>query len=96
MPVYLLLGIGGLPNDPDKLYFTRLDEDFSLETLLNNDIPSKERLMGKIEGLFVPAKASNYMQEQKALYTNVYKPWSEADDALLTKLYKKGTLLVMR
>ena len=92
MPVYLLLGIGGLPNDPDNLYFTRLDEDFSLETLLNNDIPSKERLMGKIEGLFVPAKPSNHMQEQKALYTNAYKPWSEDDDALLTKLYKKELL----
>lgn len=91
MPVYLLLGIGGLPNDPDNLYFTRLDEDFSLETLLNNDIPSKERLMGKIEGLFVPAKPSNHMQEQKALYTNAYKPWSEDDDALLTKLYKEET-----
>ena len=91
MPVYLLLGIGGLPNDPDNLYFTRLDEDFSLETLLNNDIPSKERLMGKIEGLFVPAKPSNHMQEQKALYSNAYKPWSEDDDALLTKLYKEGT-----
>lgn len=91
MPVYLLLGIGGLPNDPDNLYFTHLDEDFSLETLLNNDIPSKERLMGKIEGLFVPAKPSNHMQEQKALYTNAYKHWSEDDDALLTKLYKEGT-----
>lgn len=91
MPVYLLLGIGGLPNDPDNLYFTRLDEDFSLETLLNNDIPSKERLMGKIEGLFVPAKPSNHMQEQKALYTNSYKPWSTDDDALLTKLYMEGT-----
>jgi hypothetical protein len=91
MPVYLLLGIGGLPNDPDNLYFTRLDKDFSVETLLNNVIPSKERLMGKIEGLFVPAKHSNHMQKQKALYPNAYKPWSEADDALLTKLYKEGT-----
>lgn len=91
MPVYLLLGIGGLPNDPDSLYFTCIDKEFSLETLLNNDIPSKERLMGKIEGLFVPAKPSNHMQEQKALYTNAYKPWSEDDDALLTKLYKEGT-----
>ena len=91
LPVYLLLGIGGLPNDPDNLYFTRLDKEFSVETLLNNDIPSKERLMGKIEGLFVPAKHSNHMQKQKALYPNAYKPWSEADDALLTKLYKEGT-----
>lgn len=91
MPVYLLLGIGGLPNDPDNLCFTRLDKDFSLETLLNNVIPSKECLQEKIDNLFVTAKHSNRMQKQKALYTNAYKPWSEADDALLTKLYKEGT-----
>ena len=46
--------------------------------------------MGKIEGLFVTAKHSNHMQEQKALYSNAYKPWSKDDDALLTKLYKEG------
>lgn len=91
MPVYLLLGIGGLPNDPDSLYFTRLDKEFSVETLVNSVIPSKDCLMEKIEGLFVTAKHSNHMQKQKALYPNAYKPWSEADDALLTKLYKKGT-----
>lgn len=75
MPVYLLLGIGGLPNDPDSLYFTRLDKEFSVETLLNNDIPSKECLLEKISGLFVTAKHSNHMQKQKALYPNAYKPW---------------------
>ena len=91
MPVYLLLGIGGLPNDPDNLYFTRLDKEFSVETLLNNDIPSKDCLMEKIDGLFVTAKPCNHMQEQKALYSNAYKPWSTDDDALLTKLYKEGT-----
>lgn len=91
MPVHLLLGIGGLPNDPDNIYFTRLDKEFSVETLLNNDIPSKECLLEKISGLFVTAKHSNHMQKQKALYPNAYKPWSEADDALLTKLYKDGT-----
>lgn len=91
MPVYLLLGIGGLPNNPDKLYFTRLDKEFSLESLHDSIIPSKECLLERIGGLFVTAKHSNHMQEQKALYTNAYKPWSEADDALLTKLYKEGT-----
>ena len=91
MPVYLLLGIGGLPNDPDKLYFTRLDNEFSIEKLPNNIIPSKECLMEKIGGLFLTTKHSNHMQEQKALYSNAYKPWSEDDDALLTKLYKDGT-----
>jgi hypothetical protein len=91
MPVYLLLGIGGLPNDPDNLYFTRLDKGFSIESLPNNIIPSKECLTEKIGGLFLTAKHSNHMQEQKALYSNAYKPWSEDDDALLTKLYKDGT-----
>ena len=93
MVVYLLLGIGGLPNDPDSLYFTRLDKEFSVETLLNNDIPSKECLLEKISGLFVTAKHSNHMQKQKALYPNAYKPWSEEDDVLLTKLYKEGTTI---
>ena len=91
MPVYLLLGIGGLPNDPDKLYFTRLDKEFSIEKLPNNIIPSKECLMEKIGDLFVTAKHSNHMQEQKALYANAYKPWCKDDDALLTKLYKEGS-----
>ncbi len=90
MPVFLLLGIGGLPSDPDNLYFTRLDKEFSVETLLNNDIPSKECLLEKISGLFVTAKHSNHMQKQKALYPNAYKPWSEDDDELLTKQYKEG------
>lgn len=91
MPVYLFLGIGGLPSDPDCLYFTCLDKDFSFVSLPNSVIPSKECLMGKIEGLFVTAKYSNHMQEQKALFPNAYKPWSEYDDALLMKLYKEGT-----
>lgn len=91
MPVYLLLGIGGLPNDPDNLYFTRLDKGFSIKSLPNNIIPSKECLQERIGGLVVTSKHSNHMQEQKALYSNAYKPWSEADDALLTKLYKEGT-----
>lgn len=41
MPVYLLLGVGGLPNDPDCLYFTCLDKELSLETLPNSVIPTQ-------------------------------------------------------
>lgn len=92
MVVYLLLGIGGLPNDPESLYFTRLDKEFSIESLPNSIIPSKECLLGKIDGLFLTDKHSNqHMEEQKAVYPNAYKPWSEDEDALLTKLYKEGT-----
>ncbi len=91
MPVYLLLSIGGLPNDPDSLYFTCIDKEFSLETLSNSIIPSKECLLEKIESLFATAAPTNYMKRQKALYPNAYKSWNEEDDALLTKLYKEGT-----
>ncbi|MBP5516703.1 MAG: hypothetical protein J6X86_07130 [Bacteroidales bacterium] len=91
MVVYLLLGIGGLPNDPDCLYFTCIDKEFSLETLSNSDISSKECLLEKIESLFATTTPTNYMERQKALYYNAYKPWSNGDDELLTKLYTEGT-----
>ena len=92
MPVYLLLGIGGLPNDSNRLFFTRVDKEFSFESLSTSIITSKECLLEKIDGLFLTDKHSNqHMEEQKAVYPNAYKPWSEEDDALLTKLYKEGT-----
>ena len=91
MPVYLLLGIGGIPNDPDCLYFTSLDNEFSSEMLLNSVITSKECLLEKIGSVFSIATPANYMERQKALYPNAYKPWSKNDDDLLTKLYKEGT-----
>ena len=90
MPVYLLLGIGGLPNDPDCLYFTCLDKSFSLESLHDGAIPSKESLLEKIEILFATTAPTNYMERQKALFPNAYKPWHKEDDELLTKLYKEG------
>ncbi len=67
MPVYLLLGIGGLPNDPDNLYFTCLDEKFSLELLHNSIILSKECLLEEFENLFPVPEHSNQIQKQKAL-----------------------------
>ena len=88
MPIYLLLGVGGLPNDPDDLYLACLDKEFSLETLPNSIIPSKECLLEKIGGIFLTDKHSNqHMEEQKALHPNAYKPWCKSDDELLTKLY---------
>lgn len=74
MPVYLLLGIGGLPNDPDNLFFSCIDKEFSVETLVNSVIPSKDCLMEKISGLFVTAKHSNHMQEQKACTRTLTNP----------------------
>ena len=49
IPVYLLFGVGGLPNDPDCLYFTPLDNTLSIETLYNSLPLTKESLWAKIE-----------------------------------------------
>lgn len=93
MPVYLLLGIGGLPNAPDSLYFTCLNKKFSPELLFKSAIPPNESLLEKIVSLFSTAKQSNHMEKQKALYSNAYKPWNKNDDSLLTKLYKEGATI---
>ena len=90
MPVYLLLGVGGLPNDPECLYFTCTNNDFSLATLIEGIVLSKDSLSAKIDTLFSCPKSSNYMERQKALYPNAYKPWHKEDDERLTKLYKDG------
>ena len=52
MPVYLLVGVGGLPNDPDCLYLTQLDKDFSSTALYNSIIPPDKSLLEKIESLY--------------------------------------------
>lgn len=91
MPVYMLLGVGGLPNDPDSLYFTCLDKDFSLVILLDNIIYPKEKLSARIENLFyIATPPKNHFEQQKALYPNAYKPWHTEDDERLAKLYKEG------
>lgn len=90
MPIYLLLGIGGLPNDPDCLYFTPLDNTFTTEALHNSFLLSKESLFAKIESLLSYTEPPNYIEQQRALYPNAFKPWHTDDDDLLTKLYKEG------
>ena len=91
MPVYLFLGIGGLPNDPEYLYFTLLDNTFTTETLHNSLLLSKESLLAKIESLFSHTEQPNYIEQQRALYLNAYKPWHTDDDDLLARLYNEGS-----
>ena len=56
MPVYLLVGAGGLPNYPDCLYFTQIDKDLSSTTLRNSIIPPDKSLSEKIESLYTDVK----------------------------------------
>ena len=90
MPVYFLLGIGGLPNNPDCLYFSPLGNTLIIETLHNSLPLTKESLLVKIESLFSHTEHPNYIEQQKTLYPNAYKPWHTDDDALLTRLYSEG------
>jgi hypothetical protein len=89
MPVYLFLGIGGLPNDPECLYFTPLDNTLTTETLHNSFALTKENLLEKIEKLFSHTGHTN-IEQKVVLYSNAYKPWHTDDDDLLARLYNEG------
>ena len=91
LPVYLLVGIGGLPSDPDELYFAPVSEAISITFLQQNDISTSSDILQRIR----PAESKQkqipqYILELRKLYPNAYKPWSEADDKLLAKLHKEG------
>lgn len=90
MPIYLLLGIGGLPNDSDCLYFTPLNNTFTIETLHNSLPLAKESLLVKIESLFSHIEQPSKIEQKRVLYPNAYKPWHTDDDDLLAKLYNEG------
>ena len=55
MPVYLLLGIGGLPSDPDKLYLSQLDMPDSVASIFNN-ATSPAKLLDHIADLLTNSK----------------------------------------
>ena len=91
LPVYLLVGIGGLPSDPDKLYFAPVSEPLSITTLQQNDISTSSDILQRIR----PAEPQQNhtpqsISEIRKHYPNAYKPWSEEDDKLLVKLHKEG------
>ena len=46
--VYLLVGIGGLPSDPDKLYFAPVSESLSITTFQQNDISTSTDILQRI------------------------------------------------
>lgn len=85
MPVFLLLGIGGLPSDPDVLYFM---SDFKAPMLTNIQAEQLLETMAKL--LPAPAKKERGVRPLIELYPNAYAPWSTEDDKLLGKLYESG------
>ena len=91
LPVYLLVGIGGLPSDPDKLYFVPVTEPLSITTLQQNDISTSSDILQRIRPTEPQQSHSpQSISELRKLYPNAYKTWSEEDDKLIAKLRKEG------
>lgn len=92
MPVFLLLGIGGLPCEPDGLFLYDFDNDLSLSNIFQTPISSIDNLLSKIQ-LHVSSKnVSRYLslEEKRKTHPNVGKPWTKEDDQHLAILYQNG------
>ena len=85
MLVFLLLGIGGLPSDPDSLYFMN---DFNTHAL---NIIQPEHLLEKISDLIsTKGKKERETRPLIELCPKAYTPWTMEDDQLLETLYENG------
>lgn len=89
-PVYLLLGIGGLPSDPNRLYFAPVAESTSITTLLQNEISTSSDILQRIQPAAKQKQIPQYILELRKLYPNAYKPWSEKEDNQFKKMYFAG------
>lgn len=87
MPVHLLLGIGGLPTDPDSLILASLLETMAIDKLISSDISNATEIINRV---LLPKQKPNHILEQRSLYANTYCHWSKDDDKQLAKLYNEG------
>ena len=86
MPIFLLLGIGGLPSDPDLLLLAQLDENLSLNALSKSFVRS-ENLLEHIVASFPQPSG------MKGKHPNHGAPWREEDDKKLTELFRNNTAI---
>lgn len=86
LPVFLLLGIDGLPSDPYFLYLIPIRENLSATDIINEAVKA-DQLIESIESR-IPK--NNHIQQEKAKHANAYARWNEADDSLLKQLYLEG------
>lgn len=95
MPVFIVLGVGGEPCQPELLYIIPLQE---IPSVFNSSKSIKDFLRPSIE---YPFKADEFislkerskvstMEEIRAKYPNAYRPWTKKDDTRLATLYKSG------
>lgn len=84
MPVYLLLGIGGLPSDPDLLLLAPMEGNLSINTLSKSHIQSEHIL----EHILKPLQKKRNMKD---MYPNHGALWNKEDDQRLAELYQRQT-----
>jgi len=91
LPVFLLLGIDGLPSDPYFLYLIPIRENLSVTDIINEAVKAGQ-LIESIESRFPKPKPpkNNHIQQEMAKHDNAYARWDEADDSLLEQLYAEG------
>ncbi|MBQ3787610.1 MAG: hypothetical protein II849_02250 [Bacteroidales bacterium] len=84
MPVFLLLGIGGLPSDPDLLLIAPMEGNLSINTLSKSHVQPEHIL----ERILKPLQKNQNMKE---MYPNHYALWNKEDDQRLAELYQRQT-----
>lgn len=91
MPVFLLLGIGGLPSDPDLLYLSQLDMPDSIASFSNNAI-NPAKLLDHITTLLTNTKPHppSYVMQSRLTHPKAYSPWKKDEDAILIELFRQS------
>lgn len=84
MPVFLLLGIGGLPSDPDLLLLAPMEGNLSINALNKSHVQPEHLLEHILTSLSKPKSI-------KDMHPNHGAPWRKEDDQRLSELYKRQT-----
>lgn len=91
LPVYLLLGIGGQPTDPDILYLTPFTPKLTATDILKAEIQANQLIDSIISRFPKPSPPKiSHMQQEKLKHHNAYARWSEDDDTHLRQLFIEG------
>ena len=97
IPVYIVLGVGGEPSNPELLYNIPLPE---VPSVLSHTKSIVEFLRPSTESPFqitdfIPADSPKQqkaytMEEKRTKHPNAYRSWTKEDDARLLQLYVSG------
>ena len=97
IPVFIVLGVGGEPSNPELLYNIPLSE---VSSVLSHTKSIVEFLRPSVESPFqiadfISADSPNLqkvytMEEKRAKHPNAYRPWTKEDDDRLLQLSASG------